>query len=97
MRKKKRISKNTDSYRKMATGSLKGKARRLAKTISAKSMIDEQTLYNSILELGVEFYCEGWLQMGHEKKAFKDKHAKSMKKEWDQFITEVDDLVNQNK
>jgi len=97
MRKKKRNLLNTNSYRKMITGVLKGKAKKLAKTMSAKSMIDEQTLYNSILELGVEFYCEGWLQMGHEKKAFKDKHARSVKEDWDQFITEIDDLVNQNK
>ena len=72
MRKRKRSPLNTNSYREMITGVLKGKTKTLAKTIADKNITDEKTIYNSILELGTDFYCQGWLQKGHERKVFND-------------------------
>jgi len=96
-KRKKKKPKTTGSFRRLSVGIIKSKVRSLSATIAKKSMMDEATIYNSIMDIATDAYCKGWQQYHNERKLFDDKKKTLIKKEFDQFLTEIDDITNENK
>jgi len=96
-KRKKEKLKTTGSFRRLSVGTIKAKTRNLSTTIAAKSMMDEPIIYNSIMEIAADAYCKGWQQSHNKKKVFAEKKKALIDKEFNQFLTEIDDITNENK
>ncbi len=95
-KKKKKIS--PDSFRKLSVGTLKGKARKLSRMIASREIsIDEKAIYNTIMGIVESAVCYGHHQNTLERRRFKDKTALRQKRDFNKWITKIEDSINKNK
>jgi hypothetical protein len=96
-KKKEDIVQRQYSYRKMSVGVLKGKVAKTARKIANGEIIGYDIIHNALLEMVREAYCRGYEQNTSERRLFKDMKLRDKTNSFKGLITEIQDIVNENK
>ena len=98
MRKKNKPKRNWHVVsRKLSVGIIKGKIRKMARKIALGEITDEETIFNSNMEISKDSYGRGYDQKLMETRWFKERRKETIDNAWKQELDNLDDLINEKK